>query len=139
MGSRRDRSWRHPRRAQALVDFLPQLVPVLLKGMVYSEEDMLALCAQDDDDEAQPDRPEDIKPRFHKNRVMGGGAGAGGGSADGESEGGEEEEEEEDDDDDDDDEVAEWNLRKCSASGLDILAGTFGQAVLPTLLPLLQE
>ena len=40
---------------------------------------------------------------------------------------------------DDDDEVAEWNLRKCSASGLDILAGTFGQAVLPTLLPLLQE
>jgi hypothetical protein len=125
---------------QALGDFLPQLVPVLLKGMVYSEEDIAVLDQDDEDDEAQPDRPEDIKPRFHKNRVVGGGGGGGGGD-EGEAEGDDDddEEEDEDDDDDDDDEVAEWNLRKCSASGLDILAGTFGQAVLPTLLPLLQE
>ena len=105
------------------------------------------LSSRSDDDEAQPDRPEDIKPRFHRGRVAGGGAGAVSAEAEG-AEGAEEgddddddddDDEDDDDDDDDDDEVAEWNLRKCSASGLDILAGTFGEAVLPTLLPLLQE
>ena len=34
--------------------------------------------------------------------------------------------------------VSEWNLRKCSASGLDIIAGTLGGAILPHLLPELQ-
>jgi transportin-1 len=143
----------------ALGGVLPQLVPVLLNGMVYSEEDILIYDNDDDDDEHVADRPEDVKPRFHKSRVMGGGGGdgaggaGGGGAAEGGAGavagggGGEEEEEEEDDDEDDDededwdddDDVSEWNLRKCSASGLDVLAGTFHDAVLPTLLPMLQE
>ncbi|KAL3914104.1 MAG: hypothetical protein SGPRY_007740 [Prymnesium sp.] len=117
---------------EALGDSLPQLVPVLLKGMVYSEEDILTLDAEADDDEHVADRPEEIKPRFHRSKVVGGPSG-------GVTEGGEEEEEEdeeEEDDDDDDGEVAEWNLRKCSASGLDILAGTFKEAILPTPLTL---
>lgn len=41
---------------EALGDSLPQLVPVLLKGMVYSEEDILTLDAEADDDEHVADR-----------------------------------------------------------------------------------
>ena len=107
------------------------------------EEDILFLDT-DENDEARPDRPEDVKPRFHKARVVGGGGTSGdgqGGGADGGAASGEAGEEDDDDDDDDDDDgdVSEWNLRKCSASGLDVLAGTFREAVLPTLLPMLQE
>mmetsp|Transcript_74295 Transcript_74295/g.124000 ORF Transcript_74295/g.124000 Transcript_74295/m.124000 type:complete len:895 (+) Transcript_74295:39-2723(+) len=119
---------------EALGPFVPQLVPVLLKGMVYSEVDLLVLGAEDEDDEQQPDRPEDIRPRFHRSRFHGGSTEGGGAGGDDD-----EDEDEEEDDGDDDAEVAEWNLRKCSASGLDILAGTFREAILPTLLPLLQE
>ena len=125
-----------------LISPLSSLLSALLSSLLSSP-----LSSRSDDDEAQPDRPEDIKPRFHRGRVAGGGAGAVSAEAEG-AEGAEEgddddddddDDEDDDDDDDDDDEVAEWNLRKCSASGLDILAGTFGEAVLPTLLPLLQE
>ena len=118
----------------ALEGVLPQLTPVLLNGMVYSEVDIMILQG-DDDDEGVEDRPEEMKPRFHRSRVVGGDGGGGGGGG-GE---GDEEESDDDDDDDGDGEVAEWNLRKCSASGLDIIAGTFKERILPTLLPLLQE
>jgi len=118
---------------ESLGAFVPQLVPVLLSRMVYSEIDLLVLGDEDEDDEQQPDRPEDVKPRFHKSRGLMGAPSANEPGAPND------EEDESDDDDDDGGEVAEWNLRKCSASGLDILAGTFREAILPTLLPLLQE
>ena len=35
----------------------------------------------------------------------------------------------------DDDFIAEWNLRKSSAQGLDILSTTFGSELMPVLLP----
>ncbi|KAL1499861.1 hypothetical protein AB1Y20_012544 [Prymnesium parvum] len=41
---------------EVLADALPQLVPVLLKGMVYSEEDLLTLDAEDEEDEHVADR-----------------------------------------------------------------------------------
>ena len=127
---------------EALGGVLPQLIPVLFKGMVYSEEDILFL-AEEENNENIADRPEDVKPRFHKARVVAGAGGGEGGGGEGYGGGGggdgDEEEDEEDDYEDDDDDVSEWNLRKCSASGLDVLAGTFRDGVLPTLLPLLQE
>ena len=46
--------------------------------------------------------------------------------------GGEEEEEE------DGDEVVSWNLRKCSAAGLDVLSTVFGDELLPIVLPIVQ-
>ncbi|CAG8578642.1 5696_t:CDS:10 [Ambispora gerdemannii] len=43
--------------------FLNRIVPVLLKGMVYSEMDILTLGG-DEDDSNVPDREQDIRPRF---------------------------------------------------------------------------
>ena len=108
------------------------------------------MLEEEDNNEEQPDRPEDVKPRFHKARVVSGKTREGEGREPHDGEDGavastakrsisEDDDEEESDDDDDDDEVSDWNLRKCSASGLDVLAGTFREAVLPALLPLLQE
>lgn len=132
-----------------LADYLPRLVPVLLDGMVYTEFDLLVLGADDDEDEAVADRPEDIKPHFHKGKLAGAqgaaeggaaacGAGGAGGAGAGGSGGGEDDEDEDESDDDLDSDALEWNLRKCSASGLDIVAGLFGRDILPPLLPLLQ-
>ena len=38
----------------------------------------------------------------------------------------------------DDDAVNVWNLRKCSAAGLDVLSNVFGDDILPTLMPLIE-
>ncbi|KAL3894256.1 MAG: hypothetical protein SGCHY_005384, partial [Lobulomycetales sp.] len=48
-----------------LQPLLPRLLPVLLKGMVYSENDMILLTGNDND-EAVADTAQDIKPRHHK-------------------------------------------------------------------------
>ena len=44
-----------------------------------------------------------------------------------------------DDDDDDDEEVSQWNLRRCSAAGLDMLSTVFGDELLPIILPIVQQ
>ena len=45
-----------------------------------------------------------------------------------------------DDDDlgDDDSSLSDWNLRKCSAAALDVLASVFRNDLLPVLLPILK-
>lgn len=35
--------------------------------------------------------------------------------------------------------MSNWNLRKCSAAGLDVLANVFRDDLLPILLPILKE
>lgn len=40
---------------------------------------------------------------------------------------------------DDDSSLSDWNLRKCSAAALDVLASVFRNELLPTLLPILKE
>ena len=111
-----------------LPGFLPQLIPVLLKCMQYSEVDRTILSGAEEEDSMQPDRPEDMRPRFHASKVVGG-----------EDDDGGDDEEDDDDDDGGDDEATEWNLRKCSAAGLDILSSVFHDDILPFLLPLVQE
>lgn len=37
-----------------------------------------------------------------------------------------------------DDIINSWNLRKCSAAGLDIMSTVFGDEILPILMPLVQ-
>ncbi|XP_024377334.1 transportin-1 isoform X1 [Physcomitrium patens] len=102
-----------------LRDFLPRLIDILLDNMAYAEDDE---ALQDgDEDENAPDREQDIKPRFHQSRTIGGGDGAEG-----------------EEDDDDEDIINSWNLRKCSAAGLDILSTIFGDEILPVLMPLVQ-
>lgn len=48
-----------------------------------------------------------------------------------------------DDDDiedgDDDGSLSDWNLRKCSAAALDVLANVFKDDLLPILIPILKE
>ncbi|CAA6660469.1 unnamed protein product [Spirodela intermedia] len=99
---------------EALREFFPRLIPVLLSNMAYADDDEALVDAEDD--ESVPDRDEDLKPRFHTSRFHA-------------SENSEE---------DDDEPVNVWNLRKCSAAGLDILSNVFGDEILPTLMPLVE-
>uniref|UniRef100_A0A453DL99 Importin N-terminal domain-containing protein n=1 Tax=Aegilops tauschii subsp. strangulata TaxID=200361 RepID=A0A453DL99_AEGTS len=101
---------------EGLREFLPRLIPTLVSNMVYTDDD--ESLADAEEDESFPDRDQDLKPRFHASRLHG-------------SENGEE--------DDDDDAVNAWNLRKCSAAGLDVLSNVFGDDILPTLMPLIQQ
>ncbi|NXD60028.1 TNPO2 protein, partial [Corvus moneduloides] len=112
-----------------LTAHLVQLIPILVHGMRYSEIDIILLKGDVEEDEAVPDSDQDIKPRFHKSRTVTlaheeqrGGDGDGDG-----------------DDEDDDDALSDWNLRKCSAAALDVLANVFREELLPHLLPLLKE
>ena len=44
-----------------------------------------------------------------------------------------------DEDGNDDSSLSDWNLRKCSAAALDVLASVFRNELLPVLLPILKE
>jgi transportin-1 len=102
-----------------LEPFLPELLPVLLEHMVYTEDDYLAMdeAVLADDNAQIPDRPEEIAPRFHK---------------------------EKDGDDEDEAELAstwgsEWTVRKAAASSLDHLATAYRDSILGTILPLIEN
>ncbi|KAF6216915.1 hypothetical protein GE061_001266, partial [Apolygus lucorum] len=111
---------------QALTPQLAQLVPVLVKGMKYSEIDIILLKGDIEEDESVPDRPEDMKPRFHKFRPTKQNPDLHGDDLD-------------DDGADDESALSDWNLRKCSAAALDVLANVFRDDLLPVLLPILKE
>ncbi|VDK35729.1 unnamed protein product [Taenia asiatica] len=106
---------------QVLSGYLDRLIPVLVRGMKYSESDLALLSNDLDNDSHVPDKDSDIKPRFHKprNRMQG--------------------DEDGDEDDDDDEYVSNWTLRKCSAAALDVLANVFHSEILQYLLPTTKE
>eukprot|EP00842_Homolaphlyctis_polyrhiza_P004959 jgi/Hompol1/5464/HPOL_004458-RA len=122
-----------------LEPYLPKIVPVLARGMVYTEDE-IAMLGGDKEDAHVPDSLQDIKPRHlksrnHTNTHEGGqqkppAAGADTDDVDGD----------EDDYDDDGDEDAdiEWNVRKCSAAAIDVMATVFKDEFLRILLPHLQ-
>lgn len=138
----------------AVRPFLGRLLPILLDNMVYASDDIAAVDASvSADDATLPDRPEDVRPFFHHSYSHRGGGGGmdygsrllgatttpperGAGRETADSSGSDV-----DDDDlaDDDDGFGEWNVRKCSAAGLDALAHKFGDELLPHLQPLLEE
>ena len=129
--------------APYLHPLLGKVAPVLLDCMVYGEDDLLWLEG-DTEDADVPDKDTDIKPRHY------GGKSHGleremNGEATGQSKGrfgayGEEiYDSDEEDDYDLDDEFAddlstEWNLRKCAAAALDVLAVRFAGDLLNVLL-----
>ncbi|MGH0176976.1 UNVERIFIED_CONTAM: hypothetical protein FKN15_074007 [Acipenser sinensis] len=116
---------------EVLSGHLVQLIPILVNGMKYSEIDIILLKGDVEEDETVPDSEQDIKPRFHKSRTV---------TLQHEGDATEEGEDfDEDEDDDDDDTLSDWNLRKCSAAALDVLANVFRDELLPHLLPLLKE
>jgi transportin-1 len=128
----------------ALHPYIPRVAPVLLDSMVYSADDLVWLEDAVEDDSAVPDRETDIKPRHYGGRSHGLEREEAQGEANGQppagTEGGDEEDEDADEDyDDDEDMSTEWNLRKCAAAALDVLAVRFGNDLLQPLLPHLKE
>jgi transportin-1 len=126
--------------------YLAKIVPVLLSSMVYSEDEILRLEGEEEDYEVE-DREQDIKPTFASSK-----AGrltntngettttANGTAVPAESIDDDLDEGEIDDFDDDDefgDPEEQWNLRKCSAAALDVLASVFHEAVFEATLPYL--
>jgi transportin-1 len=131
--------------------YLPKIVPVLLSSMVYNEDEILRLEGEENDNYDRDDREEDIRPNFATSkagRLVPNANGettpaANGNTAsatvqdDDLSEG-------EIDDDDDDDAFGDnpedtWNLRKCSAAALDVLASVFHESVFEATLPYLTD
>ncbi|KAJ3028882.1 UNVERIFIED_CONTAM: Transportin-1 [Siphonaria sp. JEL0065] len=129
-----------------LEPYLDELVRVLLKGMVYSDNDLMTM-GPDIEDSHIADRAEDMKPRHAKakshaseltdaqkkqlkeqQKAAGHSA-----TADDDSD-----DDYDDDDDDDEDGANEWTLRKCSAAALDVLSNLYMDAILTPLLPLLK-
>jgi transportin-1 len=133
------------RMQEHLGPHLPKIVPVLLESMVYSEDEVLRLEGEEEDYNVE-DREQDIRPNFASSKagkmapnpngeptpIPNGGAGSDDDDdlSDGEI-----------DDFDDDDSFGnpedQWNLRKCSAAALDVLAGVFNEAVFEATLPYL--
>ncbi|KAG2015342.1 karyopherin Kap95 [Coprinopsis cinerea AmutBmut pab1-1] len=132
-----------------LQPLLEKVAPVLLDCMVYGEDDLLWLEG-DVDDSHVPDKESDIKPRHYggkahtferdpngdpneapKQRI----------GAYGEETIDSDEEDDYDFDDDDfaDEMSTEWNLRKCAAAALDVLAVRFSGELLQHLLGPLKE
>ncbi|XP_043646591.1 transportin-1-like isoform X2 [Drosophila teissieri] len=103
-----------------LAPILSQLVSVLVRRMQYTEVDITLLKANVDEDDEEPDREQDISPRFHKSRAHLINT-------------------ELDEDPDDDKSFSDWSLRKCSASSFDMVANIFREDCLPVVLPILKE
>jgi len=126
---------------------LPQLVPTLLRNMVYLSEQRIELQAQNelDQQDLTATVASGMKPVFHKARNKHGGGGTSGGGVSGASGGDRDsdddgDDEDEDDDFDDEDEGNQWTLRKCAAASLDSLSNLYGAAaILPPLLPALEQ
>ncbi|KAK7538940.1 armadillo-type protein [Phyllosticta citricarpa] len=132
----------------SLGPYLSKIVPVLLDSMVYSEDDILRLEGENEDAD-QEDKQEDIKPIFAHSKAGRstatngdasnpdkGAASTTAGDRDDLSEG---EVEDYDDDDEDGNPEDQWNLRKCSAAALDVLASVFHQPVFEVTLPYLKD
>ena len=117
---------------EVLTPHLSRLIPILMQKMKYSELDIALLKGDVEEDEMIPDKEEDIKPRFYRSKTHAQ-------PRMDESENNDEDEDESDDDDDCDGGNSEWNLRKCSAAALDLLANVFHDELLPVVLHILRE
>ncbi|KAH8920466.1 Transportin-PC [Atractiella rhizophila] len=138
-----------PQLLEYLRPFVPKVAPALLRGMRYKEADLAALGDDVDgkEDWNVADRAEDIKPQFHSSKrktleheeapseEQQNGAQGNAQHKSREKAEGDEEDEYDFDDDDDEDESTEWNLRKCSAAAMDILAVNFEGELLDVLMP----
>jgi hypothetical protein len=129
--------------------YLAKIIPVLLSSMVYSEDEILRLEGEEEDYEVD-DREQDIKPTFASTKAarlttnangetVPASNGAAGASADDDLSDGEIDDFDDDDDDEFGDPEEMWNLRKCSAAALDVLASVFHEAVFQATLPYLTD
>ncbi|KAJ3210700.1 hypothetical protein HDU67_005075 [Dinochytrium kinnereticum] len=116
---------------------LPKLIATLLRGMVYTDEEIANLGA--DEESNVEDRPEDIQPRFHKAKSHAFEGTDDQKKAQQKQDGQIEDDDDDDDDDGDDDDedpgVSSWTLRKCSAAALDMMATVYAENILQFFLP----
>jgi len=104
--------------------YLGRLIPMLMRNMVYEEHDEDVQDAEAAEAPAtREDRDSELRPMHHKQKEHGATP----------------EEGEEDEGDDDDEVESRWNLRKCSAAGLDRLSNVFGDDLLPVLMPIVEQ
>jgi len=113
-----------------LQNYLPQLVPVLLSKMKYSEFEQASLL----EDSERPDRDSDINPSHYHVKPKD--------SIDDNNY--DDFDDEEYDDEEWENEYGvgednEWTLRKCSATSLDLLSNVYGSSILPYLLPQIEQ
>jgi len=94
-----------------LKPYLSRLTLVLLNGMVYSEDELIAL-----EEEEEKNRQQDVNPALlhasTKGTIL-----------------------DEDEEDEDEGGFVEWTLRKCSALGLDVISTHYKTEILDALLP----
>ena len=108
----------------SLEPHLNRIIPVLLDSMIYDEEAVMRLGGNVEDAE-QEDRAEDIKPHFATSKPLKS-------STNGQASNDEDLSDGEIEEEDEDDELGvedQWNLRKCSAAALDVLASNFHRLV----------
>uniref|UniRef100_A0A2K5DCB3 Transportin-1 n=1 Tax=Aotus nancymaae TaxID=37293 RepID=A0A2K5DCB3_AOTNA len=103
-----------------LVRYLPKLIPVLVNGMKYSDIDTVLLKDDVEEGKMIPDSEQHIRPHFHQSRTV--------------AEQRDEDGIEGEDNVDDDDTISDWNLRKCSAAALGVLANVYHDELLPHIL-----
>jgi transportin-1 len=114
--------------------------------MIYSDDDLLWLEGDEEDDAAVPDKESDIKPRHYGGKSHGfereddtqppsDAPKKVGAYGEEQLDGDDDDFEDEMDDDDFADEMStEWNLRKCAAAALDVLAVRFSTDLLNVML-----
>jgi transportin-1 len=135
--------------SEQLTPYLPKVVPVLLRCMVYSEEDAIMLSSQADDAD-EDDKAEDIKPQFAKSKASKANKKANEDDETGEEIEKREKNNMEDDEDlsegeirdigeDGDEEEGEWTLRKCAAAALDVFSTRFHGKLFEVTLPYFTE
>ncbi|EXJ93792.1 hypothetical protein A1O1_02185 [Capronia coronata CBS 617.96] len=129
--------------------YLDKIIPVLLAGMVYGEDEVVRLGGDENNADVE-DRAEDIKPQFaqskagrgvtsEKEDTPGTPQANGTSSKDPDLSDGEIEDDDDDDEWDDDDPENAWSLRKCSAAALDVFAVNYHSSVFNIILPYLKD
>src|SRR5699024_5930225 len=121
---------------------MPKIVPVLLRSMIYDEDDAIRLTGDDDDADLE-DREEDVKPQFAKSK------GARLDTSKPPQANGNAPPDEDDDDDLSEGEIEdsefgddpedEWTLRKCSAAALDVFSNVYHDPIFEMILPYLKD
>ncbi|KAI8338863.1 transportin-1 [Chlamydoabsidia padenii] len=127
-----------------LLPYLPQIVPVLLQRMVYTEMDLMSLVGaygDDEDDGDIADKDQDIRPRFYRKKTQHHRSlnfspfNHQGFTQDDNDDHNDGDDDDDDDDLDDDEFYSEWTLRKCSASALEVLSTVYPSQVCTLLMP----
>lgn len=115
-----------PNFAELAQPTVQQVVPALIRAMVYSDME-IGMLQTSAEDWQEPDKADAIRPRHYQAR----GQAMKDGPPSKEGDGGANDDE---DDDDDDEEVEEWNLRRVSALTLDEISEYYGEAILMPVL-----